>query len=314
MAWLSLAVVVAVLLAVDLGVFHRRAHVVGMREAAAWSVVWLLVATAFGVGVWWARGAEAGLAFATAYTLEKALSVDNLFVMLLTLQAFNVPKVAYHRVLFWGVLGALLLRGVFIAAGAALLAHFAWLLGVFGVLLVLAGLKLLVTKPEAEVREGRVIGWLRARLQVREGAGAEFWVVADGRRFVTPVLLALVAVELSDVVFALDSIPAVFAVSQDPFIVFSSNVLAVLGLRSLFFVIEGLLARFHLLRFGLAAVLVFIGGKLLAAPVVHVPVAVSLVVVLGLLAASMLASLAFAQAGRSTPTQRPHGTRRHASL
>lgn len=295
--WVGFGIFVLAMLALDLGVFHRKAHAVSFREAIGWSVVWIALAGAFGALVWWVAGPETSLEFVTAYALEKALSVDNLFIILLTLDAFRVPEQARHRVLFWGVLGALAMRTVFIIIGAALLARFHWLLYVFGAFLVVAAVRLLFGGSEpSDGKESWLMARIRRVLPMRPSPeGVAFVVKEGGKLYATPLLLALIAVEVSDLVFALDSIPAVFAVTQKPFIVLSSNVFAVLGLRSLFFALAGLLHRFHLLKYGLAAVLAFIGLKLLLAGVIHVPVIISLLVVMLTLALTMAASLLWPQ-------------------
>jgi tellurite resistance protein TerC len=300
--WVGFCTTVLGLLALDLGIFHRKAHVVGFREALTWSGVWVGLAATFAVAVWRFAGPTEALEFTAAYALEKALSVDNLFVILLTLQAFRVRPEAQHRVLFWGVLGALVMRALFIAAGAALLSRFSWLLGVFGVFLLYAAIRMLKGESQPPITESRSMRWLQRWLSVKnEPTGLRFFSVQNGKRFATPLFLALVAVELSDLVFALDSIPAVFAVSQKPFIVLSSNVFAILGLRSLFFLLSGLLQRFHLLRFGLAGILGFIGLKLLAMPFFHVPIGVSLAVVVAALGLSMGLSLVISPSPQRQP-------------
>lgn len=307
MAWVGLLGLVGVMLALDLGVFHRKAHAVPFREAVAWSVVWVALSALFGAWVWTTFGAVRGLEFATGYVLEKALSVDNLFVMLVILQAFRVPESQRHRVLFWGVLGALVLRGVFIAIGSALVAAFQPVLYVFGLVLVVTAARLAWPRTGGETppSEGWLVRWVRRWVPVSStGAGEHFFVREHGRWAVTGLFLALVAVEGADLVFAVDSIPAVFAVTHDPFIVFSSNVLALLGLRALFFALAGAVERFHLLRYGLAAVLLFIGAKMLLAALVHVPIVISLLVIAGLLAASVAASLLWPPAVVS-PTRSP---------
>lgn len=290
-AWAAFLAVVLGMLALDLGVFHRRSHVVHFREAMTWSVIWIGVAALFGLVVWQWQGPTKGLEFATGYVLEKALSVDNLFVMLVILQRLRVPEEARHKVLFWGVIGALVLRALFIFAGAALVARFHWVLYGFGVLLLVTAVQMVRGGPEKDPTQGRVVRWFSKLFHVTDRPhGTNFFVIEAGKRVATPLLLALVAVEAADLMFAVDSIPAVFAVTRDPFIVFTSNVLAILGLRSLFFALAGLLERFHLLKYGLAGVLAFVGAKMLLVDVVKVPVALSLGVVAGLLGLTMLVS------------------------
>ncbi len=293
LVWLGFIVFVLVMLALDLGVFHRRAHAVSVTEALRWSAVWVALSALFGLGLWWWAGAQTALEFTAGYVLEKALSVDNLFVMLAIMRSFKVPSAAQHRVLLWGVLGALVMRALLIATGSALLSLGAPVLWVFGAILLFAAMKLL-QKESDEVREGMVERVVRNLVPVTEGFhGTRFFAKQNGQRLATPLLLALVSIEGADAVFAVDSIPAVFSVTREPFIVFSSNILAVLGLRSLFFVLAGALDRFHLLRFGLAGVLAFVGAKLLLGSVLHVPVGLSLAVIIGVLLVSVLASLRF---------------------
>ncbi len=290
-AWAAFLAVVLGMLALDLGVFHRRSHVVKFREAMTWSVVWIGVAAIFGVVVWQWQGATKGLEFATGYVLEKALSVDNLFVMLVILQRFRVPEDQRHKVLFWGVIGALVLRAIFIVLGAALVTQFHWVLYGFGVLLIITAIQMVRSGPEKDPTQGRVVKWFSKILPLTaEPHEGRFFIKQAGKTMVTSLFLALVAVEVADLMFAVDSIPAVFAVTRDPFIVFTSNVLAILGLRSLFFALSGLLERFHLLKYGLAGVLCFVGVKMLVVDLVKVPVGVSLGVVGGLLALTMVVS------------------------
>lgn len=290
-AWVAFLVLVLGMLALDLGVFHRRSHVVQFREAMIWSGVWITIAAIFGIVVWLWQGPTKGLEFATGYVLEKALSVDNLFVMLVILQRFRVPDESRHKVLFWGVIGALVLRAVFILLGAALVTQFHWVLYGFGVLLIVTAIQMVRGGEEKDPTQGRIVKWARRLLPLHEGPSENrFFLNINGRTVVTSLFLAVVAVETADLMFAVDSIPAVFAVTRDPFIVFTSNVLAILGLRSLFFALSGLLERFHLLKYGLAAVLFFVGAKMLLVDVIHIPVAVSLAVVAVALGVTMLVS------------------------
>jgi tellurite resistance protein TerC len=291
--WAGFVAFVLVLLALDLGVFHRNAHAVSVREAGIWSAVWVALALAFnGLVVHW-FGSERGLEFLTGYLIEKALAVDNLFVFYAIFAWFAVPAAYQHRVLFWGVLGALVMRAIFIAAGAALLAKFHWVIYVFGAILVVTAIKLF-TMPEDGIHpERNPVYRLMRRLipAVPEYHGARFTIVKDGRRYATPLLLVLLLIEWTDVVFAVDSIPAIFAITTDPFIVFTSNIFAILGLRSLFFLLQGVIGRFHLLKPALAAVLLFVGGKMLLLDVVKVPIGISLGVIAGLIGAGVVASL-----------------------
>ncbi len=290
--WVGFLAFVLGMLALDLGVFHRRAHAVSMKEAAVWSAVWVALALAFNGLLWAAFGAERGMAFLTGYFIEKALSVDNIFVFVLIFGAFSVPAAYQHRVLFWGIFGALLMRALFVALGSALIANFHWVIYLFGAFLVATGAKMLVLRNQTFDPRANPVFRLFRRLvpAVEDFHGPAFTVVQGGRRFATPLLLVLVAVELTDLVFAVDSVPAIFAVTRDPFIVFTSNIFAMLGLRSLYFLLAGAVGRFRLLKIGLALVLVFVGAKMLLAGVFKIPVAWSLGVIAALVGGSMLAS------------------------
>ncbi len=290
--WVGFLAFVLGMLALDLGVFHRRAHAVSMKEAAVWSAVWVALALAFNGLLWAAFGAERGMAFLPGYFIEKALSVDNIFVFVLIFGAFSVPAAYQHRVLFWGIFGALLMRALFVALGSALIANFHWVIYLFGAFLVATGAKMLVLRNQTFDPRANPVFRLFRRLvpAVEDFHGPAFTVVQGGRRFATPLLLVLVAVELTDLVFAVDSVPAIFAVTRDPFIVFTSNIFAMLGLRSLYFLLAGAVGRFRLLKIGLALVLVFVGAKMLLAGVFKIPVAWSLGVIAALVGGSMLAS------------------------
>ncbi len=293
--WAGFLAFVLGMLALDLGVFHRRAHAVSVKEAAIWSAVWVALALAFNGLLWAGFGAERGMAFLTGYLIEKALSVDNIFVFVLIFGAFSVPTTYQHRVLFWGILGALLMRAVFVALGSALIASFHWVIYLFGAFLMVTGLKMLLLRDQTfDPRANPVFRLFRRLVPAVEGYhGPAFTVVQGGRRFATPLLMVLVAVELTDLVFAVDSVPAIFAVTQDPFIVFTSNIFAMLGLRSLYFLLAGVVGKFHLLKVGLSLVLVFVGAKMLLSEVYKVPVVWSLGVIAGLIGGAMLASRLF---------------------
>lgn len=291
--WAAFVVFVLGMLALDLGVFHRQAQKVTVKEAGLWSAVWVALALAFGGLVWGTYGAERGTEFLAGYLIEKALSVDNIFVFVLIFGAFSVPEQYQHRVLFWGILGALVMRAVFVGLGAALLARFHWVLYLFGAFLLVTGVKMLVLRGAGfDPRTNPVFRLFRRLVPAVETYhGAAFTVVQEGRRMATPLLLVLVAVELTDVVFAVDSVPAIFAVTKDPFLVFTSNIFAILGLRSLYFLLAGVVDRFHLLKVGLSLVLVFVGLKMLLAGWIKIPVALSLGVIAALVAGAVLASL-----------------------
>ena len=290
--WIGFNVFVLAMVALDLGVFHRKAHAVGLKEAGAWSVVWVALALAFNAWIWLVWGREAGLQFLTGYLIEKSLSVDNIFVFVLLFGFFAVPARLHHRVLFWGILGALVMRGAFIAAGSYVLEQFHWVLYLFGAMLVLTGLKMLRRQSSFSPADNPVVRWLRRWLPMTDHYhGERFWVRERGRWLATPLFLVLVLVEASDLLFAIDSIPAIFAVTREPFLVFTANVFAILGLRSMYFLLADVVHRFIYLKVGLAVVLVFVGLKMLIMDVYQIPVVVSLLVILGVMAGSIVASL-----------------------
>ena len=291
--WVGFFVFVLALLAMDLGVFHKKAHEVTVKEAAGWSVVWISLAALFNVGVYFLFGRDRALEFATGFVIEKALAVDNIFVFVILFSYFAVPAVLQHRVLFWGILGALVMRAAFILAGGAFLQRYHFAIYVFGAILVITGVKLLVQKEEeADVSKSFFVRMLRRIFPVTDGYRGERFIVKEkGKWLVTPLMLALLTVELSDVVFAVDSIPAIFAVTRDPFIVFTSNIFAILGLRSLYFLLAGVVKKFHYLKTGLAFILVFVGAKMSLTEFYKVPVVASLAVIAAILAASIVASV-----------------------
>lgn len=292
--WIAFNGFVLVLLALDLGVFHRTAHEVTVREAAAWSAVWIGLALAFGAVLYVWQGPDVGLQFLTGYLIEKALSVDNIFVFVLIFGALGVPRIYQHRVLFWGIVSALVMRGAMIGAGAMLLDRFHWLLYVFGAFLIGTGIKMALQKARTIDPEMSLVVRLARRILPVSATydGQRFLTRQNGRRAVTPLFLALLLVEVTDLIFAVDSIPAIFAVTTDPFLVYTSNIMAILGLRSLYFLLAGVIDRFHLLKLGLALVLVFVGAKMLAAGFYKVPTTVSLAVIALLIGGSVVASLA----------------------
>lgn len=291
--WIGFAVLVLAMLALDLGVFHRKAHEVRVREALTWTVVWISLSLLWNLGVYLRFGAKPALEFLTGYVIEKALSFDNIFVFIVVFSAFAVPPKLQHRVLFWGILGALVLRAMFIVLGTALIHRFHWIIYVFGAFLVFTGIKLLVQRGEEVHPERNPLFRLFRRFvrSVGDYRGGHFTVVEAGKRHATPLLLVLVAIETTDIVFAVDSIPAIFAVTTDPFIVYTSNVFAILGLRALYFALADMMGRFHYLKIGLSLVLVFVGAKMLLAGVYKIPIAVSLMLIVTVLATSVVASL-----------------------
>lgn len=291
--WGGFFVFVVAMLALDLFVFQKDAHQVSLREGLIWTGVWIALALVFNLGVFLFMGPQAGMEFATGYFLEKALSVDNLFVFLVIFQYFAVPQAFQHRVLFWGILGALVMRLAFILAGGAFLAHFSWAIYVFGGILGITGLKLMFQREDASADPGRnpAVRLARRFLPVVPGFhGARLFVRQDHRLHATPLFLCLVAIETSDVIFAVDSVPAVLAVTRDTFIVFTSNVFAILGLRSLYFVLSGVMDRFRYLKPALSLVLILIAAKMMLSDVIHVPIEWSLGAVATILGVSILLS------------------------
>ena len=291
--WIGFNGFVLAMLALDLGVFHRNSHDVSVREALVWSAVWMALALAFN-GIVWARyGQQRALEFLTGYLIEKSLSVDNIFVFVLIFGYFRVPAPYQHKVLFWGILGALLMRAAFIAAGVTLIQRFHWVVYGFGAFLVVTGVRMAIQQDKEIHPERNPVLRLARRLVpvATEYDGGRFLTLVDGRRAATPLLIALILIETTDVIFAVDSIPAILAITQDPFIVYTSNVFAILGLRALYFALAGVVRRFHYLSIGLAVVLVFVGCKMLIVDVVKVPTALSLGVIAAVLAMSVVASL-----------------------
>ena len=292
--WALFNLFVAAMLALDLGVFHRRAHPVKFREALAWSAMWIVLAASFAVAVYFWRGRPAALEFVTGYIIELSLSVDNLFVFLLIFHYFRVPAAHQHKVLFWGILGALVMRGVFILLGVGLIGRVHWIIYVFGALLVYSGIRLFgQDEMEIHPENNPVLRAFRRWMPVTpDFEGGKFWVRRPGL-YATPLLVVLVVVETTDLLFAVDSIPAVLAITLDAFIVYTSNVFAILGLRSMYFALAGMMEIFHYLHYGLSIVLIFVGAKMLASNYVQVPTVVALGVVAGVLLISVLASVAY---------------------
>lgn len=291
--WGGFLLFVLAMLALDLGVFHRKAHAVSVKEAATWSGVWVGLALVFNAGLWWFAGEQKALEFTTGYLIEKALSVDNVFVFVVIFSYFSIPERFQHRVLFWGILGALVLRAVFVLLGGAFLQQFHWAIYVFGAILVVTGVKLLLQRTnQTDPGKNPVLRIVRRFLPVKQDTRCEsFFVRENGKLLATPLFLALLAVEFTDVVFAIDSIPAIFAITSDPFLVFTSNIFAILGLRSLYFLLAGVVDKFRYLKVGLASVLIFVGTKMAIVEVYKVPVGLSLAVIALLLGASIGASM-----------------------
>jgi len=290
--WIIFNLVVLIAIALDLHVFHRHLHKIGLREAAISSFCWIAISVIFGLGVLHFKGQQPALEFFTGYLIEKALSVDNLFLFLVIFRAFAVEDRMQHRLLEWGVVGALVMRGLMIGLGAELIKNFSWVLYFLGAFLVYAGIRLFFKKEEVHPEESRVVRFASRHLRVaREYNGEHFFVKSAGKLFATPLFLVLLVVEFTDVTLAIDSIPAVFGITRDPFIVYTSNVLAILGLRALYFLLAGVIDRLRFLDEGLAVVLVFIGGKMIGERWLHIPVGISLAVVGGVLLIALLASL-----------------------
>jgi tellurite resistance protein TerC len=305
-AWIVFNLFVLAMLALDLGVFHRNSHEVKMKEALSWSAVWIGMALLFNLLLYfnWKSispgsnytNSEAALMFLTGYLIEKALSVDNIFVFLMIFAYFKVPAIYQHKVLFWGIIGALVMRAICIAAGVALLKQFHWLVYVFGAFLIITGIKMVMQKDKKlDPEKNPVLKLFRRMMPVTPNfVGDKFFTRIDGRLFATPLFIVLLFVEMTDVIFAVDSIPAILAITEDPFIVYTSNVFAILGLRALYFALAGVMQLFHYLHYGLSAVLVFVGGKMVLTDVVgKVPVGISLGVIAGILTLSVVASLLF---------------------
>ena len=303
--WVGFNAFVLAMLALDLGVFHRKAHVVSLKEASVWSAVWIALALVFNAGVWHLLGQQKGVEFLTGYLIEKSLSVDNIVVFALIFSYFAVPAQYQHRVLFWGILGALVMRAAFIAAGAALITNFHWVVYLFGAFLVITGIKMALAPDRGLEPERNPVVRLVRRLMPVTGTyhGQSFFVRQNGVRMATPLFLVLALVEATDLVFAVDSIPAIFAITTDPFIVYTSNVFAILGLRSLYFLLGGAMEKFRYLKLGLAGILVFVGAKMTLVDVYEMPVLVSLAVIASILTLAITASLLHSRKVTPRPPQ-----------
>ncbi|MFZ1730120.1 MAG: TerC family protein [Bacteroidota bacterium] len=291
--WIGFFLLILGLLALDIVVFNRKAHEVSLREALLWSAFWISIAMIFNVVIYYTRGGESAVQYLTAYIIEKSLSVDNLFVFLMLFTYFQVPAKYQHKVLFWGIIGALVMRMLFIFAGIALISKFHWMLYIFGAILIYSGWKMVKSKDvEVHPEMNPVLKLFRRFMPVTsEYHGASFFVWQNSRWYATPLIVVLLVIETTDVVFAVDSVPAVLAISQDAFIVYTSNIMAILGLRALYFALAGVMRLFRHLHYGLAVILVFVGFKMLAADLIHIPITLSLGVIGGVLAISIAASL-----------------------
>jgi tellurite resistance protein TerC len=303
--WVGFNVFVALMLLLDLGVLHRNSRVMSMKEAFAWSGFWIALAAAFAVFVYFWHGGRAALEFVTGYVIEESMSVDNLFVFLVLFQYFRVPKEHQYKVLFWGIIGALVLRLTFIIVGVSILRRFEFVIYIFGALLIYSGYKLFSEEDrEVHPEKNPVLKLFRRNFPVTENyIEDKFFVRRNGQRFATPLFLVLLVVETTDVIFAIDSIPAILAITRDAFIVYTSNVFAILGLRSLYFALSGLMTLFHYLNYGLAVILIFVGAKMLASHFIEVPVAITLGVIAAILAISIGASLLWPQKKSVIPAE-----------
>ena len=291
--WIGFLLFLAFMLALDLGVFHRKSHVITFKEACAWSAVWVTLALIFNLGIYFYFGAQPALEFLTGYVVEYSLSVDNIFVFVMLFTFFAVPPQYQHRVLFWGILGALAMRGALIFLGAALIKEYQWIVYIFGAFLIFTGAKMLFAsdKPQ-DLSQNPILKFCRRHLRVTDNyVGQNFFVRQNGLLYVTPLFLVLVMVEITDLIFAVDSIPAILAITQDPFIVFTSNAFAILGLRSMYFMLSGVVHLFRYLKTGLSFGLMFIGTKMTLMAFYKIPTQISLSVVVSILAISILASL-----------------------
>ncbi|MEM8521586.1 TerC family protein [Flavobacterium sp. PL12] len=293
--WICFLGFVLLMLALDLGVFHRKSHEVKIKEALVWSAVWISLALIFNYGIYVFLGKQKAIEFLTGYVIEKSLSIDNLFVFIMLFTYFKVEAKYQHKVLFWGILGALAMRAVFIFAGAALISKFHWIIYIFGILLVVTGIKMLFHKDEdIQPDKNPLVRLFKKFYPVsKESHGSKFFVKIDGKRFATPLFVVLLIVEFTDLIFAVDSIPAILAITDDTFIIFTSNVFAILGLRALYFALAGITKYFHYLKYGLSAILVFVGIKMTIVDFYKIPILYSLLAITGILLISVLLSIAF---------------------
>lgn len=291
--WVGFIGLILVFLLVDLGVFNRKAHAITIKEALTWAAVWFILAMLFNVWIYYQFGQDTALQFFTGYLIEKSLSVDNLFVFLMIFTAFSIPAVYQHRILFWGIIGAIIMRGIFIGLGAALLERFEWIFYIFGFVLIYGAYRMQFNKEEKfDPNKSAIVRFIHHIIPVSSTLeGQKFFTKEHGRTAITILLLTLIVIELTDVVFAFDSIPAIFAITTDPFIVFTSNIFAILGLRSLYFVLAAISGMFEYLKSGLAVILLFIGIKLLIRQYYHIPTMVSLIFIIAVLTVTIIASI-----------------------
>jgi tellurite resistance protein TerC len=293
--WAGFNLFVILMLALDLGVFHRKTHAVSVKEALVWTGVWITLAMFFNLFIYFYFGEEKAVEFFTGYLIEKSLSVDNIFVIIMIFSYFHVPQEYQHKVLFWGILGALVMRVIFILSGIELIHRFHWLIYIFGGFLIFTGIKMLLSDDsKIDPEKNPVIKLARRMFSVTDGfVGSSFFVKKEGKTWATPLFLVVILIEATDLIFAVDSIPAILAISEDPFIVYTSNVFAILGLRSLYFALSGIEKYFHYLKFGLSAILVFVGIKMCIVDFYKIPVELSLIVIVFVLMIAMISSVLF---------------------
>ncbi len=293
--WIGFIAFVLLMLALDLGIFHRKSHEVKIKEALIWSVVWISMAMVFNYGIYVFMGEVKAMEFLTGYVIEKSLSIDNLFVFIMIFSYFNVDKKYQHKVLFWGIIGALIMRSIFIFAGVALINKFHWIIYIFGAFLIFTGIKMLFQKDEKmDPNKNPLVRLFKRFYPVTDTMhGDRFFVKINAKTFATPLFVVLLLVEFTDLIFAVDSIPAIMAITSDPFIIFTSNVFAILGLRALYFALAGITQYFHYIKYGLSAILIFVGLKMAMVDFYKIPVMISLFTILGILVISVVASLLF---------------------
>jgi tellurite resistance protein TerC len=293
--WVLFNIFVLAMLALDLGVFHRKAHEVKLREALIWSGVWIVLALLFNLLIYFLRGTQSALEFLTGYLIEKSLSMDNIFVFILIFSYFRIPAVYQHKVLFWGIIGALIMRAIFIALGITLIEKFHFIIYIFGAFLIITGIRMALQKDkEIHPERNPVVKLFRRFMPITDSYDdGIFFKKTDGRLFATPLFITLIIVETTDLIFAVDSIPAILAITIDPFIVYTSNVFAILGLRALYFALAGIMKLFHHLHYGLSAILVFVGIKMILTDVFKIPITLSLAIIAVILLISVVASLIY---------------------
>lgn len=295
--WILFHIIIIIMLVIDLGILNRQAHIIKIKEAVIYSAIWIALAFIFNIGIYFSNGEKEALEFLTGYIIEKSLSIDNIFVMILIFKAFQIPEKFQHKILFWGILGAIILRGTMIFFGIALLNYFHWLFYVFGLVLIYSSINLLLTKEEEkeqDIKDNFIIKIVKKFYPyTTDNEKGRFFLKKDSKKYVTNIFLSLLVVEFTDLIFALDSIPAIFAITLDPFIVYTSNIFAILGLRSLYFALSGIISIFHYLKYGLFIILFFIGIKMIVIDLIKIPTLLSLIIILGILGTSIFFSILF---------------------